>query len=173
MILNKILTLKTFDELEIGAQGQYSKTLTERDIVLFGEASGDLNPVHFDDDYASKTVFKQRVGHGMWSAALISACIGTVMPGPGSLYLGQTLSFKAPARLGDVLTATLTIKAKLPKKILLIDCEVCNQDDQLLVQGEARVLPPRKAGNIEISNLPDIQVSGLEQSDDRKNTGST
>lgn len=154
----KTLISRTYDELEVGSQGSYAKTLTERDIVLFGETSGDINPVHFDDDYARGTIFRQRVGHGMWSAGLISSCIGTVMPGPGSLYLGQTLEFKAAARIGDILTVTATIKEKLPKKLLLIDCEVRNQDDELVVCGEARVIPPRRAVEIEVADLPDIQI---------------
>ena len=76
----------SFDELEIGAQGSYSKTLTERDLLLFGETSGDINPMHFDQDYASNTRFKEPIAHGMWSAGLISTCIGTVLPGPGSRH---------------------------------------------------------------------------------------
>jgi acyl dehydratase len=157
------LLSKTYDELEVGSQGSFSKTLTERDIILFAETSGDVNPVHFDDEYARGTIFRQRVGHGMWSAGLISTCIGTVMPGHGSLYLGQTLEFKAAAKLGDVLTVTATIKEKLPKKLLLIDCEVRNQNDEIVVSGEARVIPPRRAAEANAPELPEIRISGLDQ----------
>ena len=155
------LVSKTMNELEVGMQGSYCKTLTERDIVLFGETSGDVNPVHFDDDYAAGTIFKERIAHGMWSAGLISTCIGTVMPGPGSIYLGQTLEFKAVVKPGDVLTATATIKEK-QRKVLIIDCEVKNQRDEIVVSGEAKVMPPRKATEFEAPQLPGIKVEGYD-----------
>jgi 3-hydroxybutyryl-CoA dehydratase len=155
------LVSKTMSELEVGMQGSYKKTLSERDIVLFGETSGDVNPVHFDADYAAGTIFKERVAHGMWSASLISTCIGTVMPGPGSLYLGQTLDFKAAVKPGDELTVTATIKEK-QKKILIIDCEVTNQRGEIVVSGEAKVIPPRRGAELEAPQLPNIKVEGLD-----------
>lgn len=155
------LVSKTMGELEVGMQGSYSKTLSERDIVLFGETSGDVNPVHFDDDYAAGTIFKTRIAHGMWSAGLISTCIGTVMPGPGSIYLGQTLEFKSFVKPGDELTATATIREK-QRKILIIDCEVKNQRGELVVSGEAKVIPPRKAAEVEMPRIPSIRVEGLD-----------
>jgi 3-hydroxybutyryl-CoA dehydratase len=157
------LKSKTYKELEIGDQGRFSKTVTERDIVLFGETSGDVNPVHFDEAYASKTIFKGRIAHGMWSASLISTCIGTVMPGPGSIYLGQTLDFKLPVRLGDTLTAVVTIDQKIDaKKLLIINCVVSNQNDEIVVNGEAKVIPPRKSAELIAPSLPNITVAGLE-----------
>lgn len=156
------LKSKTYKELEIGDQGEFSKTVTERDIALFGETSGDVNPVHFDEAYASKTIFKGRVAHGMWSAGLISTCIGTVMPGPGSIYLGQTLEFKLPARLGDTLTAVVTIDQKIDaKKLLVINCVVSNQNNEVVVIGEAKVIPPRKNVELTAPALPKIIVDGL------------
>mgnify|MGYP000037352918 FL=1 len=155
------LKSKTFKELEIGDQGQFTKTVTERDIILFGETSGDVNPVHFDEAYASKTLFKGRIAHGMWSASLISTCIGTVMPGPGSIYLGQTLDFKLPVRLGDTLTALVTIDQKIDaKKILIIDCVVTNQNGEVVVCGEAKVMPPRKSAEPIAPLLPKITIAG-------------
>jgi 3-hydroxybutyryl-CoA dehydratase len=155
------LKSKTFKELEIGDQGQFTKTVTERDIILFGETSGDVNPVHFDEAYASKTLFKGRIAHGMWSASLISTCIGTVMPGPGSIYLGQTLDFKLPVRLGDTLTALVTIDQKIDaKKILIIDCVVTNQNGEVVVCGEAKVMPPRKSAELIAPLLPKITIAG-------------
>jgi 3-hydroxybutyryl-CoA dehydratase len=157
------LKSKTYRELEIGDQGQFSKTVTERDIALFGETSGDVNPVHFDEAYASKTIFKGRIAHGMWSASLISTCIGTVMPGPGSIYLGQTLDFKLPARLGDTLTTVVTIDQKIDaKKLLIINCVVSNQNDEVVVSGEAKVMPPRKSAELIAPSLPKITVAGLQ-----------
>jgi 3-hydroxybutyryl-CoA dehydratase len=155
------LKSKTFKELEIGDQGQFTKTVTERDIILFGETSGDVNPVHFDEAYASKTLFKGRIAHGMWSASLISTCIGTVMPGPGSIYLGQTLDFKLPVRLGDTLTALVTIDQKIDaKKLLIIDCVVSNQNGEVVVCGEAKVMPPRKSAELIAPLLPKITIAG-------------
>jgi acyl dehydratase len=156
------LKSKTFKELELGDQGRFSKTLTERDIALFGDASGDVNPVHFDEAYASKTIFKGRIAHGMWSASLISSCIGTVMPGPGSIYLGQTLEFKLPARLGDTLTAVVTIDEKIDaKKLLVMSCVVSNQHNEVVVCGEAKVIPPRKSAELVVPLLPIITVSDI------------
>lgn len=157
------LKSKTYKELEIGDQGRFSKTISERDITLFGESSGDVNPVHFDEAYAAKTIFKRRIAHGLWSASLISTCIGTVMPGPGSIYLGQTLEFKLPARLGDTLTAEVTIEQKIDaKKLLIMNCLVTNQNNEVVVSGEAKVIPPRKSVELNAPVLPTITVAGLQ-----------
>jgi acyl dehydratase len=157
-------TLKSagFDELEVGSQGQYCKTLGERDISLFGDTSGDVNPVHFDDAYASGTMFTGRIDHGMWSAGLISTCIGTVLPGPGSIYLAQELKFKLPVRIGDSLTAIVTVKEKNEtRKTVLMDCLVQNQGGKTVVYGEASVKPPATGSEIETAQLPKIDVEGL------------
>ena len=154
-----MLKSTSFDDLEIGSQGTFSKTLTERDIVLFGDTSGDINPLHFDEEYASSTMFKGRVAHGMWSAGLISTCIGTVMPGPGSIYLGQELAFKLPVRIGDTLTASVTVKEKNDRrKFVVIDCQVRNQHGKLVVCGDAKVMPPEVSAEVEAPRLPDIQI---------------
>ncbi|MCH7881082.1 MAG: MaoC family dehydratase N-terminal domain-containing protein [Proteobacteria bacterium] len=154
-----MLKSTSFDDLEIGSQGTFSKTLTERDIVLFGDTSGDINPLHFDEEYASSTMFKGRVAHGMWSAGLISTCIGTVMPGPGSIYLGQELVFKLPVRIGDTLTVSLTVKEKNDRrKFVVIDCQVRNQHGKLVVCGDAKVMPPEVSAEVEAPRLPDIQI---------------
>ena len=153
----------SYDELEVGTTGNFSKTLGERDIVLYAETSGDNNPLHFDEDFASQTMFKGRIAHGMWSAGLISTCIGTVMPGPGSIYMGQALVFKFPVTIGDTLTATLTVKQKLEKrKSVVIDCQVRNQDGKLVVCGDAKVIPPSRSAEIEVPKLPLIQIDGLD-----------
>jgi len=153
----------SFDDLEIGTEGSYSKTLTERDIALFGDTSGDINPLHFDEAYASQTMFKGRVAHGLWSAGLISTCIGTVMPGPGCVYLGQELIFKLPVKIGDKLTATVTIKEKDEKrKHVVFDCKVRNQHGRVVVSGDAKVIPPAVSGEVDAPELPAIRVEGLE-----------
>lgn len=153
----------SYDDLDVGTTGSFSKTLGERDIVLYAETSGDNNPLHFDEDYASQTMFKGRIAHGLWSAGLISTCIGTVMPGPGSIYMGQALEFKFPVKIGDTLTATLTVKQKLEKrKSVVIGCQVRNQDGKLVVCGDAKVIPPSLSAEIEVPQLPLVQVDGLE-----------
>jgi acyl dehydratase len=155
----------SYDDLQIGTEGSFSKTLTERDIALFGDTSGDINPVHFDEEYASSTMFKGRIAHGMWSAGLISTCIGTVMPGPGSIYMGQELAFKLPVRIGDTLTASVTVKEKNDsRKFVVIDCQVRNQHGKLVVCGDAKVMPPAESSEVETPQLPEILVG--QSSDD-------
>jgi len=153
----------SFDDLKIGTEGIYSKTLTERDIALFGDTSGDINPMHFDEKYASQTMFEGRIAHGMWSAGLISTCIGTIMPGPGSVYIGQQLAFKLPVRIGDTLTATVTVKEKNEeRKSVVIDCQVRNQHGKIVVAGDAKVIPPASTTEVDAPALPNIRVDGLE-----------
>lgn len=97
------------EDLEAGMTDSYAKTITEADVVLFAGISGDNNPVHINADYAAQTMFGQRIVHGMFSAALISAVLGTRLPGPGAIYVDQQLKFKAPVHIGDTVTATATV----------------------------------------------------------------
>lgn len=97
------------EDLEVGMTARYAKTVTEADVVLFAGVSGDDNPVHINAEYAEQTVFGQRIVHGMFSAALISAVLGTRMPGPGAIYVDQQLTFKAPVHIGDTVVATATV----------------------------------------------------------------
>ncbi|MEJ1381018.1 MAG: MaoC/PaaZ C-terminal domain-containing protein [Candidatus Sedimenticola sp. (ex Thyasira tokunagai)] len=148
-----------YQELEIGATATYEKSLTEEDLVLFATTSGDVNPVHLDEAYAADSMFKGRIAHGMWSAGLISAALATVMPGPGSIYLGQSLNFRRPVRLGDRLTVTLKVKEKRDdKQIVTIDCKVKNQDGRLVVDGEASVIAPKERVRVERPQLPEITI---------------
>ncbi len=102
---------KYADEIETGMSAVYSKTVTETDIVLFAGLSGDTNPVHLDEDFAKPTLFKGRIAHGMLTAGFISAVLGTKLPGPGCIYLSQSLKFKAPVRIGDTVVARCTATA--------------------------------------------------------------
>jgi 3-hydroxybutyryl-CoA dehydratase len=154
---------QTYQDLEIGTEGRYTKQLTERDIVLFGETSGDINPVHFDAEYAASTMFETRIAHGMWSAGLISTVIGIVMPGPGSIYISQDLKFKRPVRIGDTLTAILTVKEKIDKRqYVVLDCKVVNQDDVVVTQGEATVMPPKVSDELSAPEIPKVSVQGID-----------
>lgn len=129
------------EDLKPGVTESFSKTVTERDIELFGEVSGDKNPMHFDEDFAKKTVFKGRIAHGVLSASFISTILGTKLPGPGTIFVSLSVKFVAPVHIGDTVTATCTVKEMLPRRRVLLDC-VCKVGDQTVVTGEALCLPP-------------------------------
>ncbi|MDP3816749.1 MaoC family dehydratase [Pseudomonas sp.] len=147
-----------YDALEVGQTASYSKTVNERDIQLFAEVSGDHNPVHLDADYAATTMFKERIAHGMFSGALISAAVACELPGPGTIYLGQSMRFTLPVKLGDTLTVRLEILEKLPKFRVRVATRVFNQNDELVVDGEAEILAPRKQQTVELTQLPPIRI---------------
>jgi acyl dehydratase len=147
-----------YEALEVGQTASYSKTVGERDIQLFAEVSGDRNPVHLDAEYAASTMFKERIAHGMFSGALISAAVACELPGPGTIYLGQQMRFTAPVKLGDTLTVRLEILEKLPKFRVRVATRVFNQNDELVVDGEAEILAPRKQQTVELAELPPISI---------------
>jgi 3-hydroxybutyryl-CoA dehydratase len=130
-----------FEDLEIGLRASLAKTITEADILLFAAVSLDTNPVHLDADAASKSVFKERVAHGMLSAGLISAVLGTRLPGPGTIYMGQTLRFRAPVRIGDTVTATAEVAALDAEKKRATLKTTCTVAGKVVIEGEATVLP--------------------------------
>lgn len=147
-----------YADLEVGQTASYSKTVDERDIQLFAAVSGDHNPVHLDAEYAATTLFKERIAHGMFSGALISAAVACELPGPGTIYLGQTMRFTLPVKLGDTLTVRLEILEKLPKFRVRIATRVFNQRDELVVDGEAEILAPRSQQTVELTELPNITI---------------
>lgn len=148
----------TYDALEVGQKASYAKTVEERDIQLFAALSGDRNPVHLDAEYAAGTIFKERIAHGMFSGALISAAIACELPGPGTIYLGQQLKFTRPVKLGDALTVELEILEKLPKNRVRIATRVFNQNAEQVVDGEAEVLAPKQSLAFELPELPPITI---------------
>ncbi len=148
----------TYDELQEGATASYSRTLTEDELVLFAAVSGDVNPVHLDAGFAADSMFKERIAHGMWSGSLISAALATVLPGPGTIYLEQSLSFKRPVKLNDTLTVNLTVLRKESKGRVVVACEVRNQNDQQVVEGEAKVIAPSQKLTLEKPRLPKITI---------------
>ncbi len=122
----------------IGARAEYTRTVTENDIVRFAEVSGDHNPVHLDEEYAASTPFRGRIAHGILSASFISAILGNNLPGPGTIYLGQTLKFLAPVRIGDTITASVEVIAlREDKRIVTLRTDCINQDAVLVLTGEA------------------------------------
>jgi 3-hydroxybutyryl-CoA dehydratase len=133
------------DELKPGMSESLTKTVTERDVELFGEVSGDRNPVHFDEEYAKTTMFKGRIAHGMLSASYISTILGMQIPGPGTIFMSATTRFKAPVRIGDTVVTTCTVReVNVEKRRVMFDC-VCKVKDVTVVEGEALVMAPKKA----------------------------
>lgn len=133
-----------FEDLKEGMTDSYSRTITEADIKNFGDVSGDFNAVHFDEDYAKTTLFKGRIAHGMLSAAYISTAIGTKLPGPGSIYVNQTLRFKAPVRIGDTVEAKVTLTKLIPQKKFAEFTTQCFVGDKIVLEGEATIMVPSK-----------------------------
>jgi acyl dehydratase len=129
---------RTFDEMTLGETASLSHTVTQRDIDLFAAVSGDVNPAHVDPAFAETDMFHHIIIHGMWGAGLISAVLGTKLPGPGTIYLGQNLRFRHPVSIGDTITATLTVQEKLPAKgDVTLDCVCTNQDGVAVITGTA------------------------------------
>ena len=130
------------DELKPGMSESFTKTVLERDVELFGEVSGDRNPMHFDENFAEKTIFKGRIAHGVLSASFISTVLGMKMPGPGTIFVSLATRFKAPVRIGDTVTATCTVREIQAKRRVAFDC-VCKVGDVVVTEGEAVVMPPK------------------------------
>ncbi|MFM2423384.1 MAG: hypothetical protein RL291_1914 [Pseudomonadota bacterium] len=134
-----------FEDLSLTMSASYARTVTERDLVTFCEVSGDANPVHLDAEYAAKTMFKQRIAHGMLSAGYISSVFGMVLPGPGAIYVTQTLNFRAPVFIGDRVVATANLIELFPaKRRARFDC-VCRVGDKSVLEGEAILMVPSRA----------------------------
>ena len=135
---------KTIDQLQVGDTAQFSKTVSETDVYLFAGISGDFNPAHINEPYAEKTFFKTRIAHGMLSAGFISTVIGNELPGTGSIYIKQTLSFLAPVRIGDTITARVEVIEIMDGKNRVRLKTVCvNQEGTQVLDGEAIVSPPK------------------------------
>lgn len=132
----------SIDQIEPGMTAIYARTVTEADIVAFAGVSGDDNPVHLNQDYAATTLFKGRIAHGMLSVGYISAVIGTRLPGPGCIYLTQSLRFKAPVAIGDTVTARVTVTdVDQPRNRVKLST-VCTVGDKVVIDGEAEVMAP-------------------------------
>lgn len=151
------ITNRTFDELAIGDTASATRVLTRRDIDLFAIVSGDVNPAHLDVAYAETELFHGIVAHGMWGGGLVSALLGTTLPGPGTIYLGQDLRFLAPVRVGDEITTTVTLTAKEPDHhVAVFDCRLVNQFGRAVIAGSARVRAPLTRVERPRAELPSI-----------------
>jgi phosphotransacetylase/acyl dehydratase len=148
---------KTFDELRIGESATITHRLTRADIEMFAIVSGDVNPEHLDETFAARTLFRHVVAHGMWSGALISAVLGTQLPGPGSIYISQNLDFLKPILLNDLVTVTVTVREKREKQHVLFDCRVVNDTGEELVRGSALVKAPAEKVHVLPTDLPDVE----------------
>ncbi len=134
-----------FEDLQLGMEASFQKTLTEADIITFATVSGDKNPVHLDADYAARTMFKERIAHGMLTASYISAVFGMEMPGPGAIYISQTLNFRAPVKIGDVVTAKVKVVELIEgKRRARFECQ-CLVAGKAVLEGEAVLMVPARA----------------------------
>ena len=133
-----------FEDLELGMEASFAKTVTAADILAFAEVTGDWNPVHLDTEYAAKTVFREPIAHGMLTAGYISAVFGSEMPGPGAIYVSQTLNFRAPVRIGDQVVARVRVMELYPaKRRARFDC-VCEVAGKTVLEGEAMLMVPAR-----------------------------
>jgi 3-hydroxybutyryl-CoA dehydratase len=149
----------TYEEITVGQTASYSRTVDDEGVKMFAALSGDVNPVHLDAGFAAGTMFKQRIAHGMFTGGLISAAIAMELPGPGTIYLGQNLSFRAPVFLGDTITVSLEVIDKLDKKkFVTLSTVARNQHGKIVVKGEAQVLPPAEKLNIPRPEMPKVTV---------------
>lgn len=150
----------TYDEITIGQKASYSKEIQEKDIQLFAAVSGDVNPVHLDAEFAAGTPFKERIAHGMLTGAIISAALALELPGPGTIYLGQTLRFRLPVKIGDTVTVQLEVTDKRDdKKFVTLDCKAVNQAGKTVASGSAEVMAPSEKLSIPRPALPVVEVT--------------
>ena len=135
----------TIEELKLGDTSEIRKVFTEEDVMAFAKISTDQNPAHVDKEYASKTMFKKQIVHGMFVGSLFSAIFGVQMPGLGSIYIKQSLKFTKPVYFGDEITARVTVKEiKLDRNRVVFDCVAENQNGDTVIIGEAEIMPPKK-----------------------------
>ncbi len=125
------------EDLQPGMSASVAKTVTEADIVLFAGVSTDVNPAHLNEEYAKETQFGGRIAHGMLSASFISAVLANKLPGPGTIYMAQTLKFKAPVRIGDTVTATVTVREVVTEKRRCVLDAVCTVNGKAVIEGES------------------------------------
>jgi 3-hydroxybutyryl-CoA dehydratase len=139
---------RTIQDIAVGDGASFAKTISETDVYLYAGITGDFNPAHIDEVYASQTFFKTRIAHGMLTAGLISAILGTRFPGPGTIYLRQELSFLAPVRIGDTITASVEVIDRQPERNRIRLKTLCrNQEGLVVLDGEAIVSPPKAPKN--------------------------
>ncbi len=142
-----VLPLQTlyFEDLSVGMTETLSKTISSDDVVGFAQLTGDRNPIHLSEHFAAKTSFGGRIAHGLYTAGLISAVLGTRLPGPGAIYIAQTLHFRAPVRIGDTVDVTVTVAELMPERQRARLSCTCRVGDEVVLEGEALVKVPSAA----------------------------
>ena len=136
------LQILYFEDLKLGMTERLSKTVASSDVVGFAEVTGDRNPIHLSEHFAAKTPFGTRVAHGLYTASLISAVLGTRLPGPGAVYISQTLNFRAPVKIGDTVEVTVAVAELVPEKFRARLACTCRVDGEVVLDGEAWVKVP-------------------------------
>lgn len=132
----------TIEELQVGMEASFEREITEDLVNRFAEVSGDINPVHVDEDYANKSRFKGRIAHGLLTASFLSTVLGTKLPGPGAIYMHQDLVFRAPVRFGETVLASVKVeKTNLHRRVVVLSCK-CEVDGRVVLQGEAVMMVP-------------------------------
>ena len=149
----------SYDEITIGQTASYSKQISEEDIQLFAAVSGDVNPVHLDAEFAATTQFGERIAHGAMTGAVVSAAIAMELPGPGTIYLSQSLRFRLPVKIGDTITIELEVTAKRDdKKFVTLQCTAVNQAGKTVASGVAEVMAPSEKMTIARPPLPQASI---------------
>jgi len=138
------MTGKTIEQIKVGDTAYFSKTVSESDVYLYAGITGDLNPAHINEAHAKNTFFKTRIAHGMLTAGFISNILGMQLPGPGTIYMRQSLNFLAPVRFGDTITAKVEVVEVIAEKNRVRLKTTCtNQEGTVVLDGEAMVIPPK------------------------------
>jgi phosphate acetyltransferase len=156
---------RTFDEIAVGDAATLVRTLRPDDIQMFAIMSGDINPTHVDPEYARSSSFREVVAHGMWGGVLVSNVLGTQFPGPGTVYVEQTLHFERAVRVGDTLTVSVTCRRKFDHNHhIVFDCQAANQDGEVVMRGTAEVLAPTEKVRRPRMSLPELKLSATRKS---------
>ena len=151
----------TFDEITIGQRAEYSKAVTDNDIQMFAAVSGDVNPLHLDPEFAAGTRFGERIAHGMLTASFVSAALAMKLPGPGCIFMEQSLKFRLPVKIGDVITVRLEVTDKQERrKTVSLDCKAYNQDDKLVLTGSSLVIAPEEKLVLSVPEKLRVEVPG-------------
>lgn len=151
----------TYDEIELGQSTTLTRQVEDRDIQLFAAVSGDVNPVHLDEEFAAGTQFEGRIAHGMLTGAFISTALAMQLPGPGTVYVEQSLSFRRAVKIGDTITVNLEVVEKRDRlKLVTLQCNATNQDGKVVAKGVASVIAPTEKIVVERPDLPLVHIEG-------------
>lgn len=149
----------TYDEITIGQSAEYSKAVTEADIQMFAAVSGDINPLHLDPEFAAQSRFGERIAHGMLTASFVSAALAMELPGPGCIFMEQSLKFRLPVKIGDRITVKLEVTDKQDRrKTLSLDCKAYNQAGKLVLTGTSTVMAPAEKLALPMPQPPRVEI---------------